>query len=641
MLLCTITLRSDSPGMRADRIKVHNMRHAKHGFFHSLSLQLIGGVFAIAAIDVCASPVNPGWRVYNQPDGSNFTAQAFGDEHFSWLETQDGRPVVGNRVSKWFEYAKVQAENGRHVLQPSGLAVRNGQDQRTLSASLPAVSRTTLFGLWKKAEQQGPQYSPTPTGVTSTSYATTSAAMATPYTIPAPTRNLLVVLVNFSDDKIRSSDAVWSNKFFGTSAGTVNDYYKQATMGKLQFVKAAENYGTANDGVVKVQLNYPNPNKGNTDNLAYKTVLNDALTIASSYVNFKSFDTDNNGYIDTPELQVVFVLAGYEAAYDGIMTRGVVAHAWDFLQTQTKTYGGVYVALAGHGKYVIMGEWHGDHEATVGVPSHELGHAAFGLPDLKDSNHMVQVSNWCLMGSGGWAMRTGEQNGTTPALMSAYIRIMAGIIEPTVVTPGGTAQNIVLHSAEKTTYNVIKIPTATPNEYFLAEVRRDAGFDQGFRGALSNFTTGSYGLALWHIPAPDSNNVVWPYLVSANNMNGGATPQEPLNRAAMYYPGNSTVLGVNTTPNSNTFGGAKTNIVLQNVALSGEDMTAQLSAFACTATTATNSSHVTYGRAYKTTSGFVTTYYANGSNQNLGTSAFTSNVLAQTSTGYYIKGNCP
>jgi hypothetical protein len=199
----------------------------------------------------------------------------------------------------------------------------------------------------------------------------------------------------------------------------------------------------------------------------------------------------------------------------------------------------------------------------------------------------------------------------------------------------------VLRSAEKTTYNIVKIPTATPNEYFLAEVRRDAGFDQGLRGAISNFTADAYGMAIWHIPAPDANNVVWPYLVSANNMNGGVSPQEPLNRAAMYYTGNSTTFGANTTPNSNTFAGAKTNIVFQNIALSGEDMTAQVSAFACTTASATNSTHVTYGRAYKTTSGFVTTYYANGSNQNLGTSAFTSNMLAQASTGYYIKGNCP
>jgi M6 family metalloprotease-like protein len=613
----------------------------KNTVLRSLSALLAGGVLAFAASAAYASPINPGWRVYTQPDGSSFTAQAFGDEHFSWLETQDGRPVVSNRTSKWFEYAKLQVENGRHVLKASGLAARNGVDQRTLSASLPTVSKATLLGMWKKAEEQGPQYSPTPTGVSSTSYTTTSATAAAPYTIPAPTRNLLVVLVNFSDDKIRSSDAVWSNKFFGSGAGTVNDYYKQATLGKMQFVKAAENYGTANDGIVKVQLNYPNPNKGNTDNLAYKAVLNDALTIANSYVNFQSFDANANGYIDTSELQVLFVLAGYESAFDGNVTRGVLAHAWDFLPSQTKTYNGVYVALAGYGKYVVMGEWHGDHEATIGVPSHELGHAAFGLSDLKGADHMQWVSNWCLMGSGGWAYRPGEQNGATPVLMSAFSRVMAGIVVPTVVTAGSTAQNLLLRSAENSTNNIVKIPTSTANEYFLVEVRRDAGYDQGLRGALANFSTGSYGMAVWHIPAPDANNVVWPFLVAANNMNGGANPQEPLNRAAMYYPGNFTTFGANTTPNSNTFGGTKTNIVLQNIALSGEDMTAMVSAFSCTATTATNSSHVTYGRATKVTSGFVTTYYAVGSNQNLGTSAFASTALAQASSGYYIKGSCP
>ncbi|MGZ3255063.1 MAG: Ig-like domain-containing protein, partial [Burkholderiaceae bacterium] len=62
------------------------------------------------------------------------------------------------------------------------------------------------------------------------------------------------------------------------------------------------------------------------------------------------------------------------------------------------------------------------------------------------------------------------------------------------------------------------------------------------------------------------------------------------------------------------------------------------SSFACTATTANNNAHVTAGRA--TTSGGYA--YAKGSGTNMGlNNTFTTTTLAQTSSGYYIIGNCP
>jgi poly(3-hydroxybutyrate) depolymerase len=62
------------------------------------------------------------------------------------------------------------------------------------------------------------------------------------------------------------------------------------------------------------------------------------------------------------------------------------------------------------------------------------------------------------------------------------------------------------------------------------------------------------------------------------------------------------------------------------------------SGFVCTATTATNYAHVTAGRAHNS-GGYA---LANGSNQNMGlNNTFYSSTLAQTSSGYYVIGNCP
>ncbi len=62
------------------------------------------------------------------------------------------------------------------------------------------------------------------------------------------------------------------------------------------------------------------------------------------------------------------------------------------------------------------------------------------------------------------------------------------------------------------------------------------------------------------------------------------------------------------------------------------------SGFTCTATTASNYAHVTAGRAHNS-GGYA---LANGSNQNMGLyNTFYTSTLAQTSSGYYVIGNCP
>ena len=62
------------------------------------------------------------------------------------------------------------------------------------------------------------------------------------------------------------------------------------------------------------------------------------------------------------------------------------------------------------------------------------------------------------------------------------------------------------------------------------------------------------------------------------------------------------------------------------------------SSFVCSATNASNYAHVTAGRAHNS-GGYA---LANGSNQNMGlNNTFYTNILAQTSAGYYIIGNCP
>jgi poly(3-hydroxybutyrate) depolymerase len=73
-------------------------------------------------------------------------------------------------------------------------------------------------------------------------------------------------------------------------------------------------------------------------------------------------------------------------------------------------------------------------------------------------------------------------------------------------------------------------------------------------------------------------------------------------------------------------------------ALSSNVSATTTSGFVCTQTTTSNYYHVQAGRAYDS-GGYA---LAKGSNQNMGlNNTFYTNTLAQTSSGYYVIGNCP
>jgi len=76
----------------------------------------------------------------------------------------------------------------------------------------------------------------------------------------SPTLPILVLLVEFTDISLITSEAQWSDAFFGTTGKTTRTYYDEVSKGTFHFVAAAESYSAANDGIVKVALNYAHPN---------------------------------------------------------------------------------------------------------------------------------------------------------------------------------------------------------------------------------------------------------------------------------------------------------------------------------------------------------------------------------------------
>ena len=185
-------------------------------------------------------------------------------------------------------------------------------------------------------------------------------------------------------------------------------------------------------------------------------VVQDAVANACD-VPWKQFDTedpndlDGDGNFDEPDgyvdhIQLVHAGMGQEAGGGLQGDDAIWAHSW------WADYGGHGPGLGGVptcdpdvwvGPYTINPE-----DGTIGVFTHEFGHD-LGLPDLYDTQYTGESSTgfWTLMSSGSWLGCPGEALGTCPSSMGAWEKWVMGWLDPTVVAPGETKNNVVLKEA--------------------------------------------------------------------------------------------------------------------------------------------------------------------------------------------------
>jgi hypothetical protein len=190
-----------------------------------------------------------------------------------------------------------------------------------------------------------------------------------------------------------------------------------------------------------------------------------------------------------------------------IRTLSVWGHHNPLLNSEAPTLDGKKILSVdgNNGAYTQFGENQGDHQATIGLIVHELGHD-LDLPDLYDvdpSNGETNgVGDYSVMGRGSWASLLGEEPGDTPVHFDAWSKVFLGF-ETTIEIPLGPDTVVTLNAIDTTNptslsqYNIYKVLTMNPDEYFLLENRQQgasSGFDQG----LSVYTYSS-GIAIWHI----------------------------------------------------------------------------------------------------------------------------------------------
>ncbi|MGE0919557.1 M6 family metalloprotease domain-containing protein [Trichlorobacter lovleyi] len=409
--------------------------------------------------------------------------------------------------------------------------------------------------------------------------------------VPVPVsgnRNLLIVLVNFADRTMTTTTpASWSAKIFDTTAGakSVAKYFKDNSFSTLNVLPATHTQ-SATPGVVSVTVADNHPNSGNSyDYTSETTILNHALAQAASYVNFASFDTNNNGTLEQSELSIYFIYAGYEDSGSD-KTPKIWAHAW-----------GGYDVLAS-GKYVtrwaINGELNNsDVQHPMGVIAHELGHALCGLPDLYDTSYSNGgMGHFSLMAGGSWGADIGEYSGVTPTALDAWTREYLGWATPVTPTSSGNLSLAHPLSSQNAVYKFVS-PLISSTEYFLVENRQPTGWDLGLRSYLGSGWLG--GLLITHIDITsgsvggndindyETNNVaggghqgVVPVQASTANCNMLTTTSRGCS-TTLYYSSNNASWGPVTTPNSNYYSGTATNFSLTGISAQAATMTGSIS----------------------------------------------------------------
>ena len=103
------------------------------------------------AVKLLAVPAAPFLITFAQPDGSTFQAHLKGDEHFSWIETENKMIIVKSKTSGYFEFAVIKRdEKNRLILFPSGVPViKRGHSALRTDHNIPQITREQLGKIWQ------------------------------------------------------------------------------------------------------------------------------------------------------------------------------------------------------------------------------------------------------------------------------------------------------------------------------------------------------------------------------------------------------------------------------------------------------------------------------------------------------------
>ncbi len=349
----------------------------------------------------------------------------------------------------------------------------------------------------------------------------------------------LVILIDFQNCAGTFNEGNWHTILLSAPNNprfSMRDYYHEVsyffTPGHegLDLPPAWETFGTQNNGVVgwyRMPFNHPFTLSGgdtfwpNRTGRMHESVPDYAagwrwgqqlallaLRKADQHINFALYGSPYGGQgspwvVRANGLQIIVVVAGFEASYSGLQNFAIWRHYWflpgmGYLSSDPapEPYYQTYVGGRDYGGgYAMVGEK--APNGTIigqGLVAHEVGHG-LGLPDLYDTDGNYNYNGygngtgeWCLMAGADWL---GNPAGTCPGHFCAWAKIDRGWLTPTLIWYRDSV-NAQIPKVESVpvVYRMNPYNQPTSQQYFLIENRQKKGFDSLISGD---------GLLIYHI----------------------------------------------------------------------------------------------------------------------------------------------
>lgn len=220
---------------------------------------------------------------------------------------------------------------------------------------------------------------------------------------------LLVVLVNFSDEKIQSSEFEFYNQVFGDDK-SVATYFDRNSYGKFKLVPASNLNHTQYPGIVSIEVSFPHP-QPSKELTGSQQLSDEAMEIIINTLSQRIGKTPEQ-IVSSNFPKTMLVLAGQERAYNPNVTTAALSAFTGQFSYKRSAFNESNYYLA------VISERHGAQTAPKGIIAHELGHLLLGLNDLycqEEAKASECVKSQGLMGEGSWNALPGQQRGSSPA----------------------------------------------------------------------------------------------------------------------------------------------------------------------------------------------------------------------------------
>ncbi|MCB1678983.1 MAG: M6 family metalloprotease domain-containing protein [Halioglobus sp.] len=486
---------------------------------------------------------------FTQPDGSQFEARGWGDQHYAVFETLDGYTVVKNPATGFYELAELSRDGT--MLEPipgrpqGNLDGRRSSVPRGLRINRDAARASGMEGAMRLGGRRCDQRRLERKNLMRAARTLGGPVMAPPQRATVGDFTGLCLLIEFPDeagavprDEVEQFCNQPGYRGFGNN-GSVSDYFRDNSNGLCRYQNIVADYYRAQHP--KSYYTDPTIPQGVR---ARQLILEAIAHLEANNFDFTPLTADGQGFVYAMNIY-------YAGEVVNNWSEGLWPHAWHLANP-------VQVA---QGKSLFDYQFTDlSQQLTLGTFCHENGHMLCDYPDLYDyGGESGGAGAYCLMCAGG---NINERN---PTNISAYLKRLSGWASSVISIQQN--QTVSLHAGN----NEFAFYAKNTGEYFIVENRAKTARD----AALPD-----EGLAIWHVDEDgnNSNEQMLPnrhYELSLEQADGQfrLETSRSIGDSTDLYGQVNKRFATSTVPSSRWWDGSVSNLEIYDISLPGAVMT--------------------------------------------------------------------